>query len=370
MNLASESHTGIPGKTTLVFRLILFFSLSCGIAEMVELLLAPYFSSSVLFFELLEHAVLVILLLIFMTKYVTNPLFQEVALRKQSEQLLERSEFKNRSIIEALPDAVLQVAADGTVIDYKPKQNSHLNFVIGVSVCDALPADTVLNFLNSMNAALQNGGKQQSDLMFQRDTGVCYLAFNFVKSAEQEVTVFIRDITKRKIHEEQLAYLSTHDVLTGLYNRTFYEAELDRLAAGKRYPVSIIVIDLDGLKIINDTYGHIVGDNMICKAAAVLKHAFRTEDVVARTGGDEFSILLPETGAGFLQAAVERLELCLVEANKAEDGILVKFSFGFAIAETREKLLGAVKVADMKMYQNKTARRVMQDTGAAGVFAG
>lgn len=360
----------IPGKTALLFRLILLFSLSCGIVEIVELALAPYVSFSALIFELLEHLLLITLMLVFMTKYVTNPLFQEVALRKQSEQLLERSEYKNRSIIEALPDAVLQVAADGAVIAYKPKQNSHLNFKIGASVCDGLPADTVLNFLNCMNAALQNGGKQQIDLMFRREADVCYLVFNFVKSAEQEVTVFIRDITKRKIHEEQLAYLSTHDVLTGLYNRTFYEAELERLTAGKRYPVSIIVIDLDGLKITNDTYGHIVGDTMICKAAAVLKDAFRAEDVVARTGGDEFSILLPETGAGFLQAAVERLEVCLAEANKVEDGILVKLSFGFAIAETREKLLGAVKVADMKMYQNKTARRVMQDTGAAEVFAG
>jgi diguanylate cyclase (GGDEF)-like protein len=367
--MVSDSRAKISGKTALIFRLIVLFSLSCGLAEMVELFLPPYFSFSALVFELLEHVVLVIFLLIFMTKYVTNPLFKEMALRQQSEQLLELSELKHRSIIAALPDAVLQVAADGTVIDYLPKQISPVSFQAGRNVCDSLPAEMVVNFLNCLNTTLQDGGKQQTDLMFSLDEKICYLVFNFVRSGEQEVTVFIRDITTRKTHEEQLEYLSTHDVLTGLYNRTFYEAELECLATGTRYPVSIIVVDLDGLKTINDTYGHIAGDNMICKAARVLKDAFRDGDLVARTGGDEFSVLLPETGAGVLQAAVERLEAVLAEANRVEDGLPVKFSFGFALAENREKLLGAVKVADMKMYQNKTARRLIQDNDAAGVFA-
>jgi diguanylate cyclase (GGDEF)-like protein len=169
--------------------------------------------------------------------------------------------------------------------------------------------------------------------------------------------IFIRDITGRKAYEEQLEHLSTHDVLTGLYNRTFYETELNRLATSRRYPVSIIVVDMDGLKQTNDTYGHAAGDKMICKAATIMKGAFRADDLVARTGGDEFTVLLPETDKAGLAAAVERIEKSLAEANRIEDGYYVKLSIGTAIAESNEKLLGAEKAADLAMYRNKAANK-------------
>lgn len=174
-----------------------------------------------------------------------------------------------------------------------------------------------------------------------------------------EIIEINNDITNRKAHEEQLEHLSTHDVLTGLYNRTFYEAELQRLTTSRRYPVSIIIIDLDDLKHTNDTYGHAAGDKMICKAADILMKAFRAEDMVARTGGDEFALLLPETGTDGLNASIERVQRCLEEANKVNDGFEVKFSVGVAIAESKEKLLGAVKVADSRMYQNKAERKML-----------
>ena len=353
-----KTDSTVPGRAALVFRFIIIFVVSCGVAELAEAWIEKHLSPNELFFELCEHTVLVSLLLVFMNKFVTAPLLKEIALRKQSEQLLEQSEFKNRSIIEALPDSVLQVRADGNVIEYRPKQSNVLNFTAGANVADQLPPDTILNFLNCLNATLQSAEKQQIDLKFMHGSAIHYLVFNFIKTAENEVTVFIRDITNRKTREEQLQYLSSHDALTGLYNRTYYEAELDRLLTGRRYPVSIIIIDLDGLKSTNDTYGHTAGDRMICKAAAILKQAFRVDDLVARTGGDEFTILLPETGDKALNAAVQRIETCLNEANISDDGYVVEFSMGTAVAETKEKLLGAVKVADMKMYQNKATRKL------------
>lgn len=350
--------SNILRKPILALRFIIIFAVSCGIAEIVEIIIQPHFSSSVLIFELLEHCVLVSLMLLFMAKFVANPIMKEMALRKLSEQQLEQSELKNRKIIEAMPDAVLRVIADGTITEYQPKKSSHLTFKIGANVSDFLPPDIVLSFLNSMNSTLRDGANQQIDLMFRQEgADVCYHVFNFVKTAENEVTIFIRDITRRKVYEEQLRHLSSHDALTGLYNRTFYEAELDRLASSRRYPVSIIIIDLDGLKTINDSYGHAAGDKMICKAADILKSAFRADDLVARTGGDEFTVLLPESGVEALKVSVKRIESCLNEANKVEDGFFVKFSLGTAIAESNEKLHGAVKMADMKMYQNKAIRK-------------
>ncbi len=347
----------IPTKTILLFRLIVLIVVAAGIAETVELFVAPYFDVNNLIFELIEHTILVILLLLLMTRFVTAPMMKEIALRKESEQRLEESEAKNSRILQALPDAILNVSADGTVLAYTPKGPTHPSFEVGTNVTKTLQTEAVIDFLRALNTALLGGENQRLDLMFKTGPDVSYQVFNFVRLSAQEVMIFVRDITGRKVYEEQLEHLSTHDVLTGLYNRTFYEAELNRLANGRRYPVSIIVADLDGLKCTNDTYGHAAGDKMICKAAAILKQAFRADDLVARTGGDEFTVLLPETDKAGLAAAVKRIESRLVEANRADDGYYVKLSLGTAIAESHEKLLGAVKSADLAMFRNKAVNK-------------
>jgi len=118
----------------------------------------------------------------------------------------------------------------------------------------------------------------------------------------------VRDITDRKKKEDENRYLSYHDVLTGLYNRRFYEIELKRLDTKRNLPISIIIGDVNGLKLVNDAFGHDKGDELLQKAATVIQSACRTDDIVARWGGDEFVILLPKTNTKEAEEIVDRIK--------------------------------------------------------------
>ena len=128
-----------------------------------------------------------------------------------------------------------------------------------------------------------------------------------------------RDMTERKKVEDELRYLSTHDSLTGIYNRAYFEEEIYRFQHGRIMPVSVVMADVDGLKEINDQFGHPTGDELLRHAANVLKNAFRQEDVVARIGGDEFGVLIPAADLDTAQKSVDRIRKSL-EAHNASPG--------------------------------------------------
>jgi diguanylate cyclase (GGDEF)-like protein len=162
-----------------------------------------------------------------------------------------------------------------------------------------------------------------------------------------------KEITERKRMEDELRYLSTHDSLTGLYNRHFFQTEMERLQGSRLFPVSILMADLDNLKVINDRNGHKAGDESIVKAAHLLKKSFRTEDIIARIGGDEFGVLLPQTGAAELAEIVSRLTHEIAEQQDSLFGI----SMGWASAGENASLMDLMHQADVQMYQEKKRRK-------------
>lgn len=158
-----------------------------------------------------------------------------------------------------------------------------------------------------------------------------------------------------------LLHLSTHDSLTGLLNRSFFDAELARVAAGRRFPVSLIVVDLNGLKQVNDLRGHQAGDRLIQLAAAVLKGSFREDDVVSRIGGDEFAVIMPQAGDEAVLASVARIRAQVVHSNQASAKrgcVPLSMAVGYAVAQNRQQMKGALALADQRMYVDKREQKL------------
>ena len=117
----------------------------------------------------------------------------------------------------------------------------------------------------------------------------------------------VRDITERKKVEEKIRYLTFHDSLTGIYNRAYFENELEKYDNLRYLPISVIMGDMNGLKLVNDAFGHDEGDRLLKIAANSLKESCRQADTVARYGGDEFVILLPNTTTQEAEGIIERI---------------------------------------------------------------
>lgn len=164
----------------------------------------------------------------------------------------------------------------------------------------------------------------------------------------------VRDITDRKRAEEQLKHLSLHDSLTGLYNRTYFEQEMLRFSGYRYLPVGIIVCDVDGLKLINDTLGHVAGDKLLIATAGILKNSFQTNDVVARIGGDEFAILLPHTDHKTVANTVKRINDTVAAYNEKNPNLFLSISVGFTVSDEPPVIMDNLfKEADNNMYRVK-----------------
>ena len=163
----------------------------------------------------------------------------------------------------------------------------------------------------------------------------------------------VQDITERKKAEEKIKYLGFHDSLTDLYNRAYFEEEMKRLNTQRKYPLSVVMADINGLKVVNDALGYNKGDELLKNLAKVLKSIAREGDIVARIGGDEFAVILPHSNENTTQAFCNRFrDAC--EKYNSKTQLKLSVALGYAIQsgqyENMEKLL---EQADENMYTEK-----------------
>jgi len=164
--------------------------------------------------------------------------------------------------------------------------------------------------------------------------------------------VSFRDFTERKEKQARIEYLSYHDQLTGIYNRRYWEEMVDKLDQGEYYPYALVLIDVNGLKMINDAFGHIIGDKVLQRVAEILSIVCRKDDTVSRIGGDEFVMMLPNSD----QAEAEKVLPKLLQAFEKQrvGNVYISISYGLGVKRSgEEKLSDVFKVAEDSMYRHK-----------------
>jgi diguanylate cyclase (GGDEF)-like protein/PAS domain S-box-containing protein len=167
-----------------------------------------------------------------------------------------------------------------------------------------------------------------------------------------EILVIGRDITERLEYEDAIAYLSFHDKLTGLYNRAFFEMKVNHLSKEFILPLSLIMADVNGLKLVNDAFGHLDGDKLLKKVSVILSSAANSKSLVFRLGGDEFVILTP----GASQESVREIISNIKKGCNEECELTIKPSvaIGYSLMTSYKQTIDEIiKEAENMMYTNK-----------------
>jgi diguanylate cyclase (GGDEF)-like protein/PAS domain S-box-containing protein len=298
--------------------------------------------------------------------------------RKDSERRLKKSEKRFRNLFENSPVGIFKTTSEGNIEMFNPRMAVILGFESA--------AETITHYSNLGSDLYVNAERRDEFIReikakgtvnnfvlqaYDKKRNIVWLELNASIDEKKEngtftIYGFCRDITERRKSEDKIKYLGFHDKLTGLYNRAFLEEEIKRVDTGRQLPISIIMGDLNNLKLINDTYGHQTGDRLIESAAEMIKNSCRDEDIIARWGGDEFVVLLPQTTVKESEEIIKRINQQIAEE---EGELAVSISLGTASKTEKDKdLMTVLSKAEDRMYKNKISSRKSARSSVLSAF--
>ncbi len=283
----------------------------------------------------------------------------DITERRQAEEARAAATRELDQFFNLTLDLLCIADAEGRLRRVNPQWSRTLGYDRGELEGRSLLDLTYKDDLAEAQAALTGLGQQKSAPAFVTRLRCKDGSWRSVEWRAAGVGGFIyaagRDITERRQAEERLVTLSRKDALTGLYNRAWFEEEMRRVT---QRPVGVILCDVDGLKLVNDTLGHAAGDELLKSAAHLITRCFRSRDVVARIGGDEFAVLLAPADEPLIESAVRRMRQGIADHNARPDLFPVHLSIGhFCLHDAAVPLAEALREADTRMYHEKINTR-------------
>lgn len=284
---------------------------------------------------------------------------------KISEEALKTSENRFRNIFENSSDGIL-IIVDDKITDCNIAMLKLLGYdskscILGKKPCEFYPEKQPDGKISEkkvveMRKRTIENGNWKFEWWYKRSDGkllpVEVMLTTISINGKKFFHSLWRDISTRKQMEQKMKYLSYHDQLTGLYNRRFFEEELKRLDTEENFPLTIVMADVNGLKLVNDSLGHAVGDELLKKVSEVMINGCKANGIVARLGGDEFVILLPKTCDHETDQIIKHIKS---EALKQKIGAVdISISFGYETKKNEEeKIEKILKKAEDYMYKKK-----------------
>lgn len=285
----------------------------------------------------------------------------DVTDRIMAEIALKESEEKYSSYIENAPYAVFVVDERGKYLECNKAASTISGYskeeILSMNIRDIIARESLGEAMGKFELLLETGRMSSEQKYYHKDGSVRWWTVDAVKISDNRYLGFSIDITDKKQAEEDLIHLSKSDYLTGTYNRRFFEIELERMNMDEKLlPLSVIIADINGVKFINDTFGHAAGDKHIVETATILKNCCRRGDFLARIGGDEFAILMPNTDSAAASEVMRCIQDKLAEFDAANvsDAYQHSISLGCATKVSMDEDLNEIiKIAEGHMYQRK-----------------
>lgn len=272
------------------------------------------------------------------------------------------SEERYRTLFDRAPAIMMTMDAEGRItsanrhcqefFEYDEEHLTRMRFkdlIVDQTASMALLSDP-LGFIKSMPETTLDVEVKTKSLR-TRNIQVKLDAVYFGEESP-EIQLVAQDVTNKKVVEERARFLSYHDKLTGLFNRAWFDEQMHQIEGQSEYPYTVIIGDMNGLKVANDLFGHKVGDSLLTVVAEILRKCCRETDVICRLGGDEFAILLPKANEEAARDICRRIRTACDDARMKP--LNPSIALGYATRHDADMPVeDLMKEADDRMYRNK-----------------